>query len=285
MNSIKLKVQKEIYLKKFLCYNHISKRSYNNILNSHLVKVNNKFIDSNIRLKKEDIVEIYIEEEKLDYKPLAKKIKILYEDDDIIAIEKPYRITVNSKNQVNLSNYIAYYFREHEIKSKIRLINRLDMNTSGLMLVAKNKYAQAYYQGEMENNRLDKYYLAIVEGNLKINRLINLPLVYDKDNKKMKYNLDGKIASTYFKTISAYEKFSLIECKIITGKTHQIRISLSHLGYPILGDILYGSRYEMDRFFLHSYKIKFVKFMDNKKITILSRPNFDGDLNLNIWYY
>ncbi|MSS76844.1 RluA family pseudouridine synthase [Anaerococcus sp. AGMB00486] len=282
MESIKFKVDKEISLKKFLLEKSISKRSYKKLINNGLLTIDGNKTERNINLNKGNLVKISIEDENLDYKTIYKKLDILYEDKDIIAVNKEANLTVNSKNQESLSNYIAYYFKENNIRSKIRLINRLDMNTSGIMLIAKNKYAQAFYQGEIEKNNVNKFYISLVDGKLNIDRELKLNINYNSNLKKMELYPEGKEIRTYFKSMKIYNNFSLVESKLLTGKTHQIRLSLSSIGHPILGDKLYGSKYKLDRFLLHSYKLEFSCFRDNKKITILSRPQFDKYLNLGI---
>lgn len=281
MNSIKFEVGEKIHLKKFLKNNNISNRAIKDLFSKKLIKINSNPIDTNIILNKNDQVEIKIEDENLNYKPIYKDLDILYEDCHILAINKEANLTVNSKNQENLSNYLAGYFKKNKIKSQIRLINRLDMNTSGIMLIAKNKYAQAFYQKQIEEDKVNKSYLALVEGKLNIDKIYETSISYDEKNKKMIEDSTGKTIKTYFKTAKIYENFSLIKCRIITGKTHQIRISLSLLNHPILGDRLYGSTYKLDRFLLHSYKLEFNRFLDKEKIRILSRPTFDKYLNLN----
>ena len=281
MRNIEFKVNEYIKLNQFMKNKNISNRAYRKIIKDSVL-LNDKKIRKNINLKPEDVIKIIIKNENLNYEPVNKKIKILYEDDDILAVEKPHKLTVNSKNQENLSNYIAYYFKENNIKSQVRLINRLDMNTSGIMLVAKNPYAQAYYQKLIEKDEFDKEYLAIVEGNLIINDYYNLFIKYDEVSKKMKVDNEGDYIKTYFKNLKNYGNLTLMYCKIYTGKTHQIRLSLSNLNHPIIGDKLYGSKYELDRFLLHSYRVKFKRFRDQKKITILSKPDFDKHLNSSV---
>lgn len=281
MNSIKFEVGEKIHLKKFLKTNNVSNRAIKDLFSKKLIKVNSNRIGKNIILNKNDKVLIEIEDENLNYKPIYKSLDILYEDSHIIAVTKMANLTVNSKNQENLSNYLAGYFKENKIKSQVRLINRLDMNTSGIMLIAKNKYAQAFYQKQIEDGLVNKSYLSLVEGRLDIDKIFETRISYDKNNKKMIEDDSGKLIKTHFKTVKVYENFSLIKCRILTGKTHQIRISLSLLKHPILGDKLYGSTYTLDRFLLHSYKLEFSRFLDKEKIRILSRPTFDKYLNLN----
>lgn len=273
MKYIKFKNSKKITLKKFLLGKSISMRAYKALIKTGIL-VNDKPVFKNINLNNEDIVKLGIDEEALDYEPIKGCLDVVYEDENILVVNKPSNLTVNSKNQVSLSNYIANYFLENDIKSKIRLINRLDMNTSGLCMVAKNKYAQAYYQKQIEDGGIVKKYLAYVEGSLKIDKLFKTKLTYDEVNKLYKTGENGKTAITYFKTIDANDRYSLIECDIKTGKTHQIRASLKSLGHPILGDILYGSNIKLERFLLHSYYLEFVEFIDQERIIIKIIPDF-----------
>lgn len=279
MSTLKLTSKKELSLKEFLKENYISKRATNKLVKNGLL-INGEISTGNIKLNKDDLVEIPIEDEELDYEPIEGRLDILYEDNQIIIINKPSGLTMNSKNQVNLSNIIAYYFKENNIKRKIRLINRLDMNTSGIMLIAKNKYAQSYYQKEIENNRLTKKYLAIVEGKLDIDKKVTINISYDKNKKSYYDSKDGVEAVTIFKTLKMNEKYSLIEANILTGKTHQIRSTLRELNHPIIGDYLYGSTYSMNRFLLHSYYLEFTEFLSGKRMTVKSNPDFDKYISM-----
>lgn len=263
----------KVTLKKYLKDNNLSKRAYQDLIKDGIL-VNGKMVSSNINLKKDDIIKIKIFEEDYDYEPIRGNLDIVYEDENLLVISKDYGITVNSNNQVSLANHIAYYFKENNIKAKIRLINRLDMNTSGLMMVAKNKYAQAYYQKQIEDNLITKKYLAYVEGDMNIDRLYKIKLAYNEDKKCYYENKNGKEAISYFKTMENNEDYSVIECDIKTGKTHQIRASLSNLGHPIIGDKLYGSKYDMERFLLHSYFLSFNEFLSKESIILERYPNF-----------
>lgn len=136
MKYIKFKNSKKITLKKFLLGKSISMRAYKALLKTGIL-VNDKPVFKNINLNNEDIVKLAVDEEALDYEPIKAYLDVVYEDENILVVNKPSNLTVNSKNQVSLSNYIANYFLENDIKAKIRLINRLDMNTSGLCMVEK----------------------------------------------------------------------------------------------------------------------------------------------------
>lgn len=273
MKYIKFKNSNKITLKKFLKEKSISMRAYQELLKTGVL-VNDKKIYENITLNKGYIIKIIINDENIDYEPIKGNLDIVYEDFNILIINKPSNLTVNSKNQVSFANFIAYYFKDNNIKAKIRFVNRLDMNTSGLCMIAKNKYAQAYYQKQIEENKISKKYLAFVEGNLKIDKTVKINLSYDEDRKSYKKSETGKEAITNFKTIDAHKNYSLIECDIKTGKTHQIRSTLNYLGHPIIGDMLYGSEYKLDRFLLHSYYLKFNEFISQESIIIKNLPDF-----------
>lgn len=273
MKYIKFKNSKKIFLKKFLKEKSISMRAYQELIKGGIF-VNDEPTFKNIALKEGDTIKIFIEDENLDYKPIKGNLKIVYEDDNLLVVNKPSGLTVNSNNQVSLANYLAYYFKENNIKAKIRLISRLDMNTSGLMMVAKNKYAQAYYQKQLEENKITKKYLAYIKGELNIDKLYKISLAYDESSKSYRENNDGKEAITYFKSIEVGGKYSVIECDIKTGKTHQIRASLSNLEFPIIGDLLYGSEYQFERFLLHSYYLQFIEFLSQESIILEDFPDF-----------
>lgn len=272
MNYINLTVKEITNIKKFLKKNDFSSRSIREILVDGYL-INGKTYKGNQKLKENDQVKIIIFDENLDYEPIKSKLDIVYEDEHILIVNKSYNLTVNSKNQISLANHLAYYFKENGIKAKVRFVNRLDMDTSGLIMIAKNKYAMAYYQKQIEDNNFKKIYLAICEGFLEIDQTIKLKLLYDPNDKNYKIDPKGKEAITYFKSIKYDEKYDLthVMCDIKTGKTHQIRASLSYLGHPILGDRLYGSEKKTNRFYLHSYHIEVKKYLSNEILSLHSK--------------
>ena len=272
MNYIYLKVKEKTNIKKFLKDSDFSSRSIREILKDGYL-INDKAYKGNQKLKENDQVKIIICDENLDYEPKKSQLDIVYEDEHILIVNKSYNLTVNSKNQVSLANHIAYYFKEKGIKAKVRFVNRLDMDTSGLIMIAKNKYAMAYYQKQIEDNKFKKIYLAICEGFLEIDKTIKLKLLYDSFDKNYKIDPKGKEAITYFKRLKYDKNYDLtyVMCDIKTGKTHQIRASLSYLGHPILGDRLYGSEKKTKRFYLHSYHIEVKKYLSSELLSLYSK--------------
>ena len=111
-----------------------------------------------------DEIWIAMAKEKIDYEPIEMNLHILYEDDDLLIVDKPAGVTVNSKDQVSIANGVAYYFKEHGIKRKVRFLNRLDRDTTGCIVIAKSGLAQSLYQQQMDDNTFEKWYMATVEG-------------------------------------------------------------------------------------------------------------------------
>ena len=111
-----------------------------------------------------DKIWIAMAKEKIDHEPIEMNLHILYEDDDLLIVDKPAGVTVNSKDQVSLANGVAYYFKEHGIKRKVRFLNRLDRDTTGCIAIAKSGLAQSLYQQQMDDNTFEKWYMATVEG-------------------------------------------------------------------------------------------------------------------------
>ncbi|WP_306484283.1 RluA family pseudouridine synthase [Anaerococcus sp.] len=275
MKYIKYEVYENTSVRQFLRTKSYSKKSIEDILKTGYI-LNGKKKRKSLNLKTGDRLNIVIEDEKIDYDPIEGNLNIVYEDEHSLVVSKDSDITVNSKNQTSLCNYIAYYFKKSSQDTKIRLVNRLDMDTSGLMLIAKNKFAHAFYQKQLEENIMKKKYIAVVDGRVDIDFLYENKFSYNEKNKNYEPSKGGKICRTYFKSKSINEDFSIIECEIFSGRTHQIRASLSDLGYPIWGDSLYGSKKKLDRFLLHSYKLEFVNFYKEENIKLKDCPNFVG---------
>ena len=206
----------------------------------------------------------------MDYEPIYGKLEILYEDSNLLIVDKKKNLTVNSKGQESLANHIAYYFMEKNIKSKIRFINRLDMNTSGIIMIAKNPYSMSYYQKQIEDNKIKKIYIAEVSGDFLKDGMYSLKIKYDSDLKKYIVSEDGVMTKTKFQKLYYKDNISIIKVYLLTGKTHQIRSTLSYLGYPIIGDTLYGSDIKIDGFKLNSSFLSFNKFITGEKVEIKS---------------
>ena len=232
---------------------------------------NNIFLDKQV--KSGDIIEFSLDfdEDNSNIFPSEMDLNILYEDDCLIIVNKPAHMPVHpSLNHYtdSLSNGLKFYFDKINLKRKIRPVNRLDKDTSGIVIFAKNEYVQ-------DRIRItSKIYLAILTGHLEGSGIINKPIAR-KDKSIIERCIDenGEKAITEYSVIKNFkienEEFSLVKCILHTGRTHQIRVHMSSINHPIIGDSLYGmeSKY-IDRQALHAYKIKFIHPITKKEIEV-----------------
>ncbi len=249
-------------LEDFLLEQNISSRLFRRVYKSKNVFVNGILKNKNENLNIGDTVIISIEDEMDNTLPQNIPLDIVYEDMDILALNKPPFIVVHptkSHQENTLSNGIAYYFKENNIKRKIRLVNRLDMNTSGILLVAKSSFAHQQMALQFENNEVEKRYIAVVDGIVEKDKgIIDLPIGREEEKSIRKIvTSDGKEAITKYKVIERYNNTTLLDIELVTGRSHQIRVHLNHIGHPIIGDTLYFEPSEhINRQALHAYYLK-----------------------------
>ena len=217
------------------------------------ILVNDKKIKSSYKIQKDDKITIEQEEpKKSQLKPQNIPIEIIYEDSDIIVVNKPKGMVVHPANgnpDRTLVNSLMAICKDSlsGIGGEIRpgIVHRLDKDTSGILVVAKNDKSHINLSEQIKNHEIEKTYLAVVRGIIKENEAtINMPIARStKDRKKMAVSKNGKQAITHFKVIERFyeDNCTLLEIKIETGRTHQIRVHLSHIGYPIIGDEVYSN--------------------------------------------
>ena len=267
-------------LEDFLLEQDISSRLFRRVYKSKNIFVNGILKNKNEILNIDDIVSIIIEDEIDNTLPQNIPLDIIYEDMDILALNKPPFIVVHptkSHQENTLSNGIAYYFKENNIKRKIRLVNRLDMNTSGILLVAKSSFAHQQMALQFENNEVEKRYMAVVDGVVeKDSGIIDLPIGREEEKSIKKIvTSNGKEAITKYKVIERYNNKTLLDVELVTGRSHQIRVHLNHIGHPIIGDTLYFEPSEhINRQALHAYYLKIKQPRTHKEIELKAKlPN------------
>ena len=153
-----------------------------------------------------DEIWIAMAKEKIDYEPIEMDLHILYEDDDLLIVDKPAGVTVNSKDQVSLANGVAYYFKENGIKRKVRFLNRLDRDTTGCIVIAKSGLAQSLYQQQMDDNTFEKWYMATVEGIVETDEdSLVLPMERSADGIHYEVNTKGKETRTDYSVLCRHQ--------------------------------------------------------------------------------
>lgn len=175
------------------------------LFDEKLIHVNGHKATPHTEVVVDDEIWIAMAKEKIDHEPIAMDLHILYEDDDVLVVDKPAGITVNSKNQVSLANGIAHYFKEHGIKRKVRLLNRLDRDTTGCIVIAKSGLAQSLYQQQLDDNTFEKWYMAIVEGLVESDSdSLTLPMTKSVDGIHYEVNSKGKETQTDYTVLHRY---------------------------------------------------------------------------------
>ena len=229
----------------------ITRTAAQRLIEEENILVNGKKQKVAYKVAEGDIITIeQVEAKEIELKAQEIPIEIIYEDNDIIVVNKPKGMVVHPANgnpDGTLVNAIMAICKDSlsGIGGEIRpgIVHRLDKDTSGLLIVAKNDKAHVNISEQIKNHEVKKTYIALVRGIVKENEAtINMPIGRSQsDRKKMAVSKSGKNAVTHIKVLKRYEKYTLLEVNIETGRTHQIRVHLSHIGYPVVGDYIYSN--------------------------------------------
>lgn len=242
--------------------------------------VNDQVVKMNRVLTLGETIKIDLEkDESQDIAPEKMDIDIVYEDEDILVVnKKPFMVVHPTKSYQSgtLANGLINYFIESGQNCIVRLVSRLDMNTSGLIIIAKNQFSHGMLSKEMTENKVEKRYLAIVHGIMKekqgtIDKPIYKPEGVENGTRRI-VDERGQRSITHYKVVQEFKDASLVECKLETGRTHQIRVHLNYLGHPIYGDTLYGYGEEdeslIKRQALHAYGLNFKSPRTGKELEL-----------------
>ncbi|MBO5349394.1 MAG: RluA family pseudouridine synthase [Clostridia bacterium] len=257
----------------------LSRATIQRLLEEGNILVNGAIKKNSYKVKKGDIIEINIPEvKKTKIEAQDIPIEIVYEDNDIIVVNKPKGLVVHPANgnpDGTLVNAIMNICKDSLSgiggEKRPGIVHRIDKDTSGLLIIAKNDKAHINMSEQIKDRKVNKKYIALVRGIIKEDEAtINMPIARSKkDRKKMAVDKDGKEAITHFKVIKRYDNYTLLEIKIDTGRTHQIRVHMSEIGHPVIGDEVYSNgknEFNVKGQMLHAKSLEFKHPITGKKM-------------------
>lgn len=231
--------------------------------------VNNESRTTRWQLQNQDLVTVTFPDEQvsLHLKPVQMELNIVYEDAFLLVVDKKEGLPVMATGNClqALANGILAHYEEIELASTVHFVNRLDRGTSGLLIVAK--YRHIHHLMKLEMSKVTRKYYALVTEIMIGKGVIEAP-IFRPDMNSIKRVVDerGQYALTDYEVVENFSASTLVKCRLETGRTHQIRVHLAHLGHPILKDPLYGDAKEEDLQLLHSYFVEFVHPITNERL-------------------
>lgn len=252
----------------------VGKERKRSLINKNLCFKNYELINGETILNEGDRLVIELGDYQYqNYRPIDFSLTILYEDDYLLIINKPHGYIVYDIDDkiISVSNFISGYYKNCGIEQPVIPVHRLDFDTSGCLMFAKDALSASYFSKAFENKEIVKQYYALVEGDTLAEGVIDRPIGSNRHiNGKMVICKSGKSSITKYRLVANNNHQSLLEVEPLTGRTHQIRVHLASIGNPLVGDKLYGARKNYHRICLHCFKLTFFHPFKNKTITIKS---------------
>lgn len=253
----------------------LSRASIQKLCDAGKITINGKSLRSSYKLKDNDKLKVDYDQVK-DQKIPSIELSIIYEDDDCVVIDKPIGLLTHSKGAFNPEATVATWLSERTEDmdgERAGIVHRLDRATSGVMICAKNPKALAWLQKQFSQRKVKKTYLAIVTGKLKdAEAMIDMPIERNpKAPATFRVGANGKSATTKYEILKSNDKYSLLGLKPETGRTHQLRVHLKHLGHAIVGDTLYDGE-PAERLFLHALSLEITLPSKERRIFLSNLP-------------
>ena len=255
----------------------ISRSHIKKLIEENQILLNNKPSKPSYKIRFKDEILINLPEpEELKIKPEEIKLDVIYEDKDLIVINKPQGMITHPASGIykgTLVNALLYHCKDSlsGINGVLRpgIVHRLDKDTSGLIIACKNDKSHKEIAKQIKERKVKRSYLAIVHRKVQYDKgTINKPIGRHKVHRgKMAVVPNGRQAITHFKILKRFDKYTLLECSLETGRTHQIRVHMSSIGHPIVGDKIYGKKEESEMM-LHAYKLIFIHPRTKKEIKL-----------------
>jgi len=266
--TLTFKVNSPTTLDAFLKERHFGYQMIYQEIKQGNILVNSKVITSrNHPLAIDDLVMVILNDEVNELYENNAPIDIVYEDEYFLIVNKPYGIDVEPSRYSttnNLASMITHYFNEHNIKSKIHLVNRLDKLTTGLVIVAKNRYIKNLFKYV----DITKRYYCLVEGTTKEHEIIINKMSKDIQTGMRVEDENGKQCKTEYTRIKVDNNNSLLDVRIYTGRTHQIRSTFKYIGHPLVNDPLYNKENVNGDMFLKAYLLEFIHPITEQKVSV-----------------
>lgn len=276
MNFIYFDIKKDETIRAFLESFYVSKKTIYKQELFNLLRVEDEVRKLHFPLKKGDVLQIKLAPLDGVIKPYKGVIDIIYEDDDVVIVNKPSGLLIHEDgNTLNtLTNMVNYHYQIRGYDYPVLPVHRLDVDTSGLVLFAKHFLALSYLSKQFEDQQIKKTYIALCEGLMKKHYdTLDYPIARDRHSNKYMVNQKGKTARTAYQVIDQFGNKTKCEVTIKGGRTHQIRVHLSYIGHPIVGDKLY-SKPTNQRLHLHFNVIEFIHPRTRQKMKFSSEAPF-----------